>query len=173
MLKLLITGVWVCAVTLGTVYFSVQMATKPPVEETAKKPEMELVKGESITVPLISDGAVKGYFISRISFMMDKAKIKDIHVPTTELMTDELFSLLAGNKMVNIADVSSFDVHAFRDTIKQDMNKKLGDAFVDDVLVEQLDYLSKDDLHGGGGKAPKPVKIVEGQPLPEAPKSGH
>lgn len=27
MLKLLLTGVWVCAVTLGAVYFSVQMAT--------------------------------------------------------------------------------------------------------------------------------------------------
>lgn len=42
MLKLLLTGVWVCAVTLGAVYFSVQMATAPaPDEAGAKKADLQ------------------------------------------------------------------------------------------------------------------------------------
>lgn len=176
MLKLLLTGVWVCAVTLGAVYFSVQMATRPPVTEEAKKPETETIKGEAITVPLIADGAIKGYFLSRISFIVDKEKVKDGHPPTTEVMTDELFTLLVGNQMVDIGNVSSFNVDAFREAIKTDLNKKLGEGIITTVLVEQLDYLSKDDIRssGSGGRAPKSLKIVEGEAVPEAaPSSGH
>ncbi|MDZ7927809.1 MAG: hypothetical protein U5L46_12330 [Agrobacterium sp.] len=48
MLKLLLTGVRLCAVTLGAVYFSVQMATAPSSgDEAAKKASLQLVKGES------------------------------------------------------------------------------------------------------------------------------
>jgi len=73
MIKVVLAGVWVCLITLAAVYFSVQMATKPPVDEAAeKKAQVEMVKGESITVPLLKDGTVQGYFIGRISYMMDK-----------------------------------------------------------------------------------------------------
>ncbi len=180
MFKLLLTGIWVCIVALGTVYLSVYLATKPPVdEEAAKKAQLQLVKGESITIPLIAGGQVKGYFLGRISFMMDKDKIKDIEIPMTELMTDELFTLLVGNKMVDIGNTSSFDVGAFREAIKTSLNTKLGEGMVSEVLVEQLDYLAKDDTRGSGGdqgKAPapaKPVQIVEGEKVEEPAKAGH
>jgi hypothetical protein len=169
MIKLFLTGLWVCGVTLGAVYFSVQMA-KPPVpgaEEAAKKAGFELVKGESITVPVIADGAVSGYFLGRISFMMDKEKIKGVKLPVTELMTDELFTLLVGNKMVDIGNVSAFDVNAFRARIKEDMNSRMGAGMVEEVLVEQLDYLSKGDMRANNGAQKKPsmtpVKIVAGE----------
>ncbi|SMC84874.1 flagellar basal body-associated FliL family protein [Rhizobium sp. RU36D] len=178
MMKLLLTGIWVCVVTLGTVYASVYMATRPPVDEEAlRKDKLQLVKGESITVPMISNGAVTGYFLGRISFMMDKEKIKNVELPMTELMTDELFTLLVGNKMIDIANTGAFDVAAFREAIKTDMNKRLGEGFVEEVLVEQLDYLAKQDTRTGDASSappPKPVTIVEGQPV-EAPaaSAGH
>lgn len=57
MIKLVITGLWVCAVTLASVYFSVQVATAPAISpDDAKKAQRELVKGESINVPVISNG---------------------------------------------------------------------------------------------------------------------
>lgn len=169
MIKLVLTGVWVCIVTLGAVYGSVYLATKPAVdEEAARKESLELVKGESITVPVISGGKVSGYFLGRISFMMDKEKIKGIKLPLTEYMTDELFTLLVGNKMVDIANTSTFNLEDFRTLIKTDMNKRIGDEMVAEVLVEQLDYLAKDDTRvaGNEGQVSKsPVKIVEGTPV--------
>ncbi len=167
MVKLVVAGLWVCIVTLGAVFFSVRLATAPVVapEADAKAPT-ELVRGESITVPMISEGGVKGYFLGRISFMVNKEKLKGIKLPMSELMTDELFTLLVGNKMVDIADMQAFDLVAFRETIKGDINKRLGDDLVEEVLVEQLDYLSKEDVRATA-EAPKspvspPVKIVEG-----------
>lgn len=178
MVKLVVVGFWVCLVTLGAVFFSVQMATAPVADigDKAKKDPGQLVRGEPITVPLIADGAIKGYFLGRVSFMMNKDKIKGVELPMTEIMTDEMFTLLVGNKMVDITSMSSFDLTAFRETIKTDLNKRLGEGFVEEVLVEQLDYLSKEDIRasGEGTKKPMapPVKIVEGVTLEDPAHSG-
>lgn len=179
MVKILAAGLWVCLVTLGAVYFSVHMATAPTEvsEEDAKKAKLELVRGEPITIPMIADGSVRGYFLGRISFMMDKEKIKGVELPLTELMTDELFTLLIGNKMVDISNMAAFDVAAFREKIKTDLNAHLGEGFVDEVLVEQLDYMSKEEVRATGeGKAKppaEPVKVIEGDKVEEPPKTGH
>ncbi|TCV76108.1 hypothetical protein EDE05_101215 [Neorhizobium sp. R1-B] len=179
MVKLLLTGLWVCIVTLGAVYFSVQMSAAPaPVDEEARKKELlELVRGESITIPVISEGAISGYFLSRVSFMMDKEKIKGVKLPMTELTTDELFTLLIGNKMVDLSKPGAFELEKFRSTIKDDLNKRLGDGLVAEVLVEQLDYLSKEDIRNNasrGNKNPNPgKKIVEGVKVEEPKSAGH
>ena len=179
MVKILAAGLWVCLVTLGAVYFSVHMATAPVEvsEEDAKKAKLELVRGEPITIPMIADGSVRGYFLGRISFMMDKEKIKGVELPLTELMTDELFTLLIGNKMVDISNMAAFDVAAFREKIKTDLNAHLGEGFVEEVLVEQLDYMSKEEVRATGDGSAKPpaapVKVIEGDKVEEPAKTGH
>ncbi|MFD1745990.1 hypothetical protein ACFSE1_11010 [Rhizobium helianthi] len=179
MVKLILTGLWVCIVTLGAVFFSVQMSKpKPPVDEAAQlRDKSELVKGESINIPMLKDGAVQGYFITRISFMMDKEKIKGVNLPLTEMMTDELFTLLVGNKMVDLSNTGGFDLQAFRNAIKQKLNERFQEEYVLDVLVEQLDYLSKDDIRANGERQPDkqvaPTKIVEGVKAEKTPSSGH
>ena len=132
-------------------------------EADAKKVATDVVKGESITVPLISDGKIQGYFIGRISFLMDKEKMKGVELPMTEYMTDELFTLLVGNPMINIADPAAFKLDDFKKMVRDDLNKRLGDAYISGVLVEQLDYLSKEDIRVGqsGGKAKPPTQIVK------------
>jgi hypothetical protein len=180
MLKLLITGIWVCVVTLGAVYASVQMnKPAPPVDEEAvKRAAQELVRGESITIPVIADGAITGYFLNKVSFMVDKKLVQGIHMPIKELTTDALFTQLIGNRMVDLGKPGAFDLEKFRSSIKEGMNAKLGEPIVQEVLVEQLDYLSKEDIRNNasrGNKNPNPGrKIVEGVKVEEQPKSaGH
>ncbi|MEZ2222473.1 hypothetical protein [Rhizobium sp. RCC_161_2] len=178
MIKLVLTGLWVCVVTLASVYFSVQTATAPATSpDDAKKAQQEFVKGEAINVPVISNGQVTGYFLTRISFMMDKGKASTLQPPLAALTTDELYSLLVGNKAIDVAHVETFNVAAFRDEIKKSMNERLGGDYVGDVLVEQLDYLSKNEIGSGDGsgkRTAKPVKIVQGvSPSDAPPKPAH
>lgn len=177
MVKLLLTGLWVCIVTLGAVWFSISRASVPATHaDAAPKVETELLKGESMSIPVIIDGAVKGYFVSRVSFIVDKVKIKDIKFPMTELMTDELFMLLVGSPMIDIAKAKNFDVAAFKGRIKADLNGRFGDEVVSDVLVEQLDYLSKDDIRANSNaqkEVRRGVKIAPGDALPEKAPAGH
>lgn len=167
MFKLVLTGLWVCAITLGSVYMSIQMTMAPTAADgDAAKKNTELTQGEMITVPVIAEGKVAGYFLARISYMVDKDKLPNTDLPITALMTDELFSLLIGNKMVDIANTASFDLNAFRSHIKDGLNKRLDNEPITDVLVEQLDYLSKEDTRDNSPDSKKlsktPVKIVEG-----------
>ena len=173
MFKLVFTGIWVCAITLASVYFSVKMATAPaPPPDDSKQAQLELVKGETVTIPVIADGAVTGYFIGQLSFMMNKDVVKGTALPLTEMTTDQLFTLLIGNKMVDVSKVKSFDPQAFRDAIKKGMNERLGGEYIADVMLQQLDYLSKADMKAtASGEQPKmnkPVKIVEAEPAATA-----
>ncbi|MFN3833236.1 MAG: flagellar basal body-associated FliL family protein [Allorhizobium sp.] len=177
--KILGIGLWVCIVTLGAVYGSIYLATAPagPSDDAAKKPAVELIRGEPITIPVIGNGDVTGYFLTRISFMMDKEKAKGQTMPTTELMTDQLFTLLVGNKMVDIGNVTAFDVNLFREKIKTEMNARLGEGMVDQVLIEQLDYVSKEAARKAAEGAPGPMAkttVVEAEKIEEKPaSSGH
>ncbi len=177
MIKLVLTGVWVCAITLASVYMSVHLATAPaPAPDQSKQSLVELVKGESITIPVVKDGAVNGYFLGKISFMVKKDMVKGMALPLTEMTTDELFSLLVGNKMVDISNMKSFDPNAFRELVKKDMNQHLGGEYIDQVLLEQLDYLSKEEVAANASGQPKktgkPVNIVTPAPANEAAAAG-
>ena len=116
MLKLVFTGVWVCAVALGSVYFSIQHASAPVESdaEAERRALQQYVPGELITVPVITDGAVQGYFLTKLSFAVDKNKIKHLDVPFKETVTNALFDILVGQKLINVADTNSFDLANFK-----------------------------------------------------------
>ncbi len=167
MLKLLFTGVWVCAVTLGSVYFSMQYASAPVLSdaEAERRASEEYVPGEIITVPVIKDGAVQGYFLAKLSFSAKREGIAKLHAPLRQLVTDELYDLLVGSKFIDVADTGSFDLPDFKLKVKDGLNGKLGGDVITEVLVEQLEYLSKQDVErASSGQAiayDKPAPIVD------------
>jgi hypothetical protein len=155
MLKLIITGVWVAIVTLGSVYFSIQMSKAPdPAEDEAKKKAVqELVRGETITYPVIASGKVEGYFLAKASYITDKTKLEEIKLPIPELMTDELYTALVGDKIIRIGENRNFDLKGFKERVKQSLNERLGADVVLDVIVEQIDYITKQELQDNESKA--------------------
>ncbi|WP_377294036.1 hypothetical protein [Rhizobium sp. SG2393] len=167
MIKIILVGVWVCAVTLGTVYFSVQYASAPTTPDDGKpKVEAEYVPGELITIPMIADGAIKGYFINKLSFNADKEKLKEIKTPLKETLTSTLYDILVGAKMIDIPNTRNFELATFKSAIKDGVNKELGEELILEVYVEQLEYLSKGDVDRLATKKdenrePKPVTVVD------------
>lgn len=172
MLKLIITGIWVAAVTLGSVYFSIQMskAPDPNAEEAAKKAVQELVRGEVVTYPVIAQGRVEGYFLAKASFVVDKTKLAEITLPVPELLTDELYTELVGDKVIRVGDNRNFDLKAFKDRVKQALNQKLGSEVVLDVVVEQIDYLTKQEIQDAISKPGSSVKHGEKLVSEKAPE---
>lgn len=148
MLKLILTGVWVAVVTLGSVYASIELykPADPAAEAAKKKAVEELVRGEMITFPVITNGAVEGYFLSRTSYIVDKTKIADVTLPIPAMLTDELYTALVGDRVIRIKENHGFDLKTFKARIKSALNARLGGDIVLDVIIEQLDYLSKKEI---------------------------
>lgn len=159
MIRLVLTGVWICVITLASVYFSMQMAAAPRVDEAAaaRAAALELIKGTQTTVPVIRDGAVRGYFLTRLSFTANTERAAKQVVPIGDAITDELYTLLVGERMVDIENLDGFDVEAFRTKIRDGLNTRFGEEVIDRVLVEQIDYIAKAEVNS------KPIR--KGTPI--------
>jgi hypothetical protein len=169
MFKLLLTGVWAAAITLGSVYVSLRHASAPieSSEDAARAAVQEYVPGELITVPRIANGAVQGYFLTKLSFAVDRTKVSKLSVPLKESVTNTLFDILVGKNLINVADTTSFDLSTFKETVKKGLNEQMKDEVIFEVLVEQLEYLSKDDVK----KLGKPSKD-RSPPVPVVDRNG-
>ncbi|SDA97327.1 hypothetical protein SAMN03159448_05868 [Sinorhizobium sp. NFACC03] len=139
MLKLILTGVLVCAVTLGSVYFSTQSAPAPVVSdgEAAQRASEQYVSGEMITIPVIREGAIQGYFLTKLSFSATKEGISNLRAPLRQMVTDGLHDLLVGSKLIDVADTGTFDLPNFKAPVEVGLNKEFGEEVITEVLVEQ------------------------------------
>jgi hypothetical protein len=144
MIKLVGTGVWVLLITLASVYFSLKMASAPKVDTAAAEREaaMEFVTGYTTTIPVIGEGGVSGYFLTKLAYKANKDLAAKQVVPLPEMITDELYTLLVGKKMIDVADAGRFDLDAFRGVVKEGLNRRFGADVIEEVYVEQIDYLT-------------------------------
>lgn len=148
MIKLLATGVWVCVVALAAVYFSVQVTNK----EVSTEPEpamfggLETIRGEVASIPVISAGAVQGYFLTRLSYTLDPLMAEKLTIPVEELITDALYTALVGEPVIDFPDIEKFDLELFKTHIRDSLNQRVGTELFHDVIIEQIDFLSKEDI---------------------------
>ena len=163
MIKLVGTGVWILLITLASVYFSLKMASAPKVDTAAAEREaaMEFVSGYTTTVPVIGEGGVNGYLLTKLAYKANKELAAKQVVPLPELITDELYTLLVGKKMIDIADVGSFDLEAFRGVVKEGLNRRFGANVIDEVYVEQIDYLTTASVEDPAPK--RGVTLLKGE----------
>lgn len=167
MIKLLVTGVWITAVALASVYFSIQATnTKESVDpEPAMFGGLETIRGEVTSIPVISDGAVHGYFLTRLSYTIDPGKAALLTVPAPVLVTDALYTALVGEQLIDFPGMEKFDLEAFKVHIRESLNQRLGDTVFHDIIVEQIDFLSKADIRSNMREGRFTMK--QGQPLAE------
>lgn len=166
MIKLAATALWICLVTLGSVYASMQFAT-PSSEEAAAPGDffggLDYVRGDVVSVPVISEGAVKGYFLARLVFTAEPEMLAKLSIDPQLLIRDELYSHLVGNEAVDFTSLESFDLQGFRDGVREALNTRIGEKVFHDIIIEQIDYLSKEEIRSNlqrGGTVEAPPALV-------------
>ena len=174
MIKLIGTGVWVLAITLAAVYFSLKMASAPKVDEeaAAREAAMEFVTGYTTTVPVLGEGGVNGYLLTKLAYKANKELAAKQVVPLPQMITDELYTLLVGKKMIDVTATGNFDLDAFRGVVKEGLNRRFGAEVIAEVYVEQIDYITTASVEDPAPK--KGVTLLKGE-VPEvkpAEKSG-
>lgn len=148
MIKLIGVGIWVVIATLGSVYFSISMATKK--ENTEPTPAMfgglETIRGEVTSIPVISGGAVQGYFLTRLSYTLKPDRAEALTIPVPQLVTDELYTALVGSNLIDFPNMHEFDLNGFREAVRTAINTRIGEEVFQDIIIEQIDFLSKEDI---------------------------
>jgi hypothetical protein len=154
MIKPLLLGIWLCGVTLGAAYGIMTWQKQQRAAAEAVKteaPVLEQMQTKVINVPIIADGAVQGYVLAQFTFTVEANKLKELSTKPDLILVDEAFKLIYAGEAVDFRRLRRADVDALSKILLANVNKRFGQALVHDVLVQQLNYLPRDQLRGNNG----------------------
>ncbi|PBB92961.1 hypothetical protein CK215_09245 [Mesorhizobium sp. WSM3864] len=148
MIKFLAAALWICAVTLGAVFYSFQAAGERGVGEPPKPMlgGLDYVKTDIISVPLVRDAKIDGYFLTKLVYTVEPDQIKKLSIPAPAIITDQVYSYLYSNPQIDFTKKDTIDLEAFRKAIRETVNARVGVELVHDVLIDQVNFLSKDEI---------------------------
>ncbi|MBB3996381.1 hypothetical protein [Aureimonas pseudogalii] len=151
MIKILGIGIWVCVVALGTSY---AVATMRSSETTAAPKEADYFEGldyrktDGIAVPLIAENAIQGYVLARFVYTIDGETAAKLAVPPDPIILDEAFRAVYSVSGFDFRNPERYDLQALLGSIKESVNKRYGQKVVEDVMVDQFDFMPKNQLGG-------------------------
>ncbi|GHC64422.1 hypothetical protein [Limoniibacter endophyticus] len=147
MIRLLIAAVWICAVTAGAVFYSYGSAgSSASASAPASHGAREAAKTEIMSVPVVRDGRINGYFLARFTYIVDKTAKSALPIPVDTLLLDQLHTYLFANPQIDFEQTKTVDLDALRNGLKESINARTNSELIADVLVEQVDYLARGDI---------------------------
>ena len=151
MIKVLLVGVWVCVVAMGSTYASVvwHASRPPPLEGDRPDEGLETLKTRLISVPVIAEGAIHGYMMAQFAFTIEGKTLKQMAVKPDAFLIDEAFKILYGSNLFDARQVKPEELAAVSKMIMDNTNRRLGGSVVRDVLIQEFTYLSKDQVRRG------------------------
>ncbi|SFL44372.1 hypothetical protein SAMN03159423_2081 [Bradyrhizobium sp. NFR13] len=148
MMKLLITGIWACLVTVGTSfgisYWKETAAALPAKQDQPEGLVYEKVK--VLNVPMIADGSVQGYIVTQLVFTADAKVLRQLPVPPEPFVVDEAFRMIYGDQKLDFKNLGRYDLTQFAQTVRAQVNKRLQTDALQEVLVQDFNYVSKDQI---------------------------
>ena len=154
MIKPILTGVWVCAATMGSAYLGA--AWQRPAAVTTERQDHGSSSSDStpvrtrmISVPVVADGGIRGYVVAQFAFTASAKLMKHMPIKPDLYVLDEAFQLIFSGEMIDFRQFKKQDLPALGKKIAENVNKRLGVSVVEDVLVQELNYVPKDSVRGG------------------------
>jgi hypothetical protein len=159
MIKLILVGVWACAVTLASSYAAVTFLSGPGPGHDSQGADqghgghkadsgVEHLRPRMISVPIIADGAVQGYAVAQFVLTVDTKELKRLSVPPEPLFLDEAFKAIYAGETIDFRRFRKQDLPGLAKRIQAGANKRYGAHLIQDVLIQELNYVPKDEARG-------------------------
>lgn len=147
MIRLILLALVACISTVGGVYGGVtwksSMIAKPSDDESHK---LQILKTPMVSVPILSDGQVLGYVVTRLQFAVDAGLLKESSVQPEAFVADEAFRLIYEATPRDIKVGRKNALKELAENIASGTNARLGRKLVKDVMIDSWTYLSKQDM---------------------------
>ena len=146
-MKLVLAGLWVTAVALGTAYgvaIYLPGAGAASAKPAAAPVVLQSQKTRVINVPIVVDGTVHGFVAVQFVFTEDSALLKTFPVGPDVYLLDEAFRTLYSDTKLDPDHIERYDLQKLTAHLVQSTNERLGAPLVKDVLIENFAYIDKD-----------------------------
>lgn len=144
-MKVFVAGLWAVIVALGATYAAALVSLPPKVEAQAEKAQLQVAKTRVLNVPIIADGAVKGYIVAQFNYTTDPTKAKGLSVSPEVFLLDEAFRAIYTDDKLDFLHLAKYDVNALTAHLIAATNKRLGADIVHDILIQDFTFISKED----------------------------
>ncbi len=167
MIRLIATGVWICLVTIASSYTASVLYGPSTAEAEADKffGGLESVTTSQMSVPVIADGSVQGYVLAQFSFTIKADLLRRMSVKPDIFLLDAAFRSIYGGDASTLRNAEKQDLQALTAKIKDQVNVRFDEPFVDEVLVEKYTFLAKDEVRDG-------AKLIKSEAPAKSGKSG-
>ncbi|WP_237049984.1 hypothetical protein [Microvirga ossetica] len=147
MMKNVMAGFWVCAVTLASCYAAVTwIVGRAPAEEQTHYEGLQYKKLPAMNIPIVAEGAVQGYVIANLVFTADAKTLREISVPPEAFIQDEVFRHVYSDETLDFKKLSRYNVNGMIANVREKINKRLGAEIVKEILVENFNFVDKSDI---------------------------
>jgi hypothetical protein len=144
-MKTLLVGLWIAAVALGSTLATAYLKATPAraAKETAAVPQVQKARG--ISVPIIADGAVRGYVVAEFSFTVDPDVMRQMPLSPEVFLLDEAFRLIYSDPTLDFKHLEKYDLTKLTTELTKRTNARLGVKLLKQVLVQDFNFAPKDE----------------------------
>jgi len=147
MMKIIISCLWICAVTLASTYAAVLFKSRQAEASANAEPEKVIYeKTKPINVPMIANGKVQGYIVAEFSFTADLEDGRPSKLPIEAFILDEAFKHLYADAKLDFRHLERYDLAALTKDMILKINGRLSKPLLKDVLVEDFNYVSREEV---------------------------
>lgn len=143
-------GLWVCLVSLGALMLGINSYKRDsniPTTPVSISEEIGSSDTEIMNIPILVDGAVQGYLIAQLTYVVDKKAAQNIVVPVGVLIHDAIFQSFWGSySNVRMIERVKFDM--VKQQIMDQVNQRFSSPVLKDLLVKQFNYISVEKIRG-------------------------
>ena len=149
MIKLLATGLWASVVTLGAVFGVLEWQKNAQTGDGAQaEVRIEEYRTKAINVPIIGNGAIQGYMVAQFVFTVDATAMRKLAIDPEIYVLDEAFKTIYAGEQINFQNMKKQDLPALAKALADNVNGRLGGPIVQEVLIDQLSYIPKNEMRG-------------------------
>jgi hypothetical protein len=141
-IKMLLVAVW-CSAMVAAGGFAADYVMKMKAAKEAAKPEiaLETRKTRELNVPIIRDGAVKGYVVVQVNYVVDLEVAKKLPAPPDPFVIDEMFQYIYGDEKIDFAHLDKLDLGKMTEALIQRVNTRLRTNVITDMGVIECNFL--------------------------------
>jgi hypothetical protein len=151
MIRLIAVGIWICLVTALSSYAATLWHAQSTSEGEGAHTfsGLQTLQTGTISVPVVANGSVQGYVLAQFTFTIKADALKKLSVKPDVFIADAAFRSIYSGEAAALRGAKKQDLQALTSAIKTRVNDRFGEAFVEDVLIEKLNFLPKDEVRGG------------------------
>jgi len=148
MIKLVASCVWICFVTVAAGYAAAMWKLEhlEAAAKTVAPEKIEYKKTRPINVPIIAKGRLAGYVVAEFGYTLLAENAKELAVPPEVFLLDEAFQTLYADDKLDFHHLERYDVAGLTKSLVHKVNNRLNKEIIKDVLVEELNFVAKEDI---------------------------